>query len=110
MKFDSYQQLAKRTAKPLPMETDLMHAALGACSEAGELADAIKKHLIYGRALDRENVIEEVGDLLWFCALACSTLGVPMSEAAQRNIDKLTTRYPEKYSDQLAADRLDKGA
>lgn len=108
MKLDQYQQLAIRTAKKVNFEADLMHVALGFAGEAGEFADAVKKHLVYGKELDKGNVIEEIGDLLWYCALACETMGIDMSEIAQQNITKLKLRYPEKYSDKHASDRLDK--
>lgn len=106
--FATYQQLAMRTAKPLPVQDDLLHAALGLTGEAGEFADCIKKHWVYGQALDRENAIEEIGDLLWFCALACNALDIDMGQVAAMNIDKLRKRYPAKYADELAALRADK--
>jgi len=109
MDFGIYQQQAMRTAKPMSTEIEnLMHAAIGACGEVGELADALKKTWLYGKPLDRDNVAEELGDILWYVAIGCHALGVSMSDVAQRNIDKLKVRYPEKYSDQLASVRLDK--
>lgn len=106
--FQAYQQLAMRTAKPMEVQDDLLHAALGLTGEAGEFADCIKKHWVYGQELDATNAIEELGDLLWFVALGCSALGVTMDEVAARNIEKLRTRYPLKYQDELAAFRADK--
>ena len=108
MDFPTYQLQAMRTAKPMEPADDLMHAALGLAGEAGEFADAIKKHLVYGRELDRENAIEELGDVLWFVALGCHALSVSMADVAQANIDKLRRRYPEKYEDELAYKRMDK--
>lgn len=107
--FDEYQALAIRTAKRVDEKYDLTHAALGMSGEVGELVDAIKKHVIYGRPLDRVNVVEEVGDILWFAAFLCTTTGIDLREAAQLNIDKLKLRYPETYSDVFAHQRLDKG-
>lgn len=106
--FQIYQMQAMRTAKPMEPDDDLMHSALGLAGEAGEYCDAIKKYLVYGKPLDRDNAVEELGDLLWFVALACSTLGVQMADVAQLNINKLRRRYPEKYDDTLASARLDK--
>ena len=45
-----------------PISAHLLHMAVGISGEAGELLDAIKKNAIYGRALDVNNVIEELGD------------------------------------------------
>lgn len=106
--FATYQQLAMRTAKPMDVQDDLLHAALGVSGEAGEFADCIKKHWAYGQTLDSQNAIEELGDLLWYVALACNALGVDMGQVAAMNIDKLRKRYPEKYADELAALRADK--
>lgn len=108
MNFDEYQKLAIRTAKQIDQNFDLMHTAFGLAGEAGEFADAIKKHLVYDKPLDKANVFEEIGDILWYCALACETMGVDMNEIAQQNISKLKLRYPEKYSNKLADERLDK--
>ena len=108
MEFIQYQQLAMRTAKRVDPAYDLNHAALGLSGEAGEFADCVKRHTIYGKPLDRVNAIEEIGDLLWFCALACEALGTTLSQAAEQNLFKLSVRYPEAYSDELANKRLDK--
>ncbi|MDO9103330.1 MAG: nucleoside triphosphate pyrophosphohydrolase family protein [Methylovulum sp.] len=106
--MNEYQSAAMRTAKRINLEYDLNHAALGLAGEAGEFADCIKRHTIYGKPLDKINAVEEIGDLLWFCALACETLGVTLSQAAEQNLYKLSLRYPDMYTDELAAQRLDK--
>lgn len=106
--FNQYQKAALRTAKRVNEQFDLTHAALGLSGEAGEFADCVKKHTVYQRPLNRINAIEEIGDILWFCAFACETLGVSMAEVADQNIFKLSMRYPEAYSDLLAEKRLDK--
>ena len=106
--FTTYQYQALRTAKPGDTDFDLMHAAYGVAGEAGEFADCIKKHQIYGKDFDRDNAIEELGDLLWYIALACNALDTTMDQVAMANIAKLRKRYPDKYSDQHAAARLDK--
>lgn len=86
-----YDAIAARLA---PRATvDLLHAALGLTTEAGEFADAVKKHLFYGRALDRANGIEELGDLCWYIALAARALDVPLTEVLERNVAKLRARY-----------------
>jgi NTP pyrophosphatase (non-canonical NTP hydrolase) len=109
MTADDYQQLAARTAKQLPtLIDDLQHALLGLTSETGELADAIKKHTIYGKELDKANIKEELGDLAWYLALAATALNVSLDEVFADNIMKLAKRYPEKYTDQAALARADK--
>ena len=48
---------------------DLIHAIMGISGEAGELLDAIKKHVIYGEPLDKVNVMEECADIFWYLNL-----------------------------------------
>ncbi len=89
----------------------LNHAAMGVAGEAGELIDAIKKHLVYGKPLDRANIIEELGDLRFYIQAMQNVLGITESEVLQANADKLSKRYRGlKYSDKAAIDRADKPA
>lgn len=88
--------------RDLLLPVRLNHAVLGMAGEVGELAGALEKWLYYGRALDRENVIEEMGDLLWYVAQLCNAVGVDMSAVMEANILKLRARYPEKYSNSEA--------
>jgi NTP pyrophosphatase (non-canonical NTP hydrolase) len=88
---------------------DLLHAQLGISTEAGEFADAIKKFLMYGKAYDRANLIEELGDLTWYIGLAIAQLGTTWGEVFEANIKKLATRYPDRFSEHSALNRdLDK--
>jgi NTP pyrophosphatase (non-canonical NTP hydrolase) len=108
MNFLQFQILANRTAKPLEFKENLRHVTYGLCGEAGEFADAIKKHDIYDQELNVENALEELGDVLWYVALGAEAFGVQMEDIADACIKKLQKRYPEKYSDDLAKRRLDK--
>lgn len=105
-------QDAKRTEADLSAGLNIsnemarqLHAAIGLSTEAGELTDAFKKALFYGKPLDRVNVIEEAGDLLWYLALLFDSLGSSFEEAAEKVIAKLRARYPEKFSGELAINR-----
>ena len=87
----------------------LNHAALGVAGEAGELVDAIKRHTIYGKPIDRANVIEELGDLRFYIQAVQNVLGISESDVLQSNADKLAKRYKGlRYTDQAAIDRADK--
>lgn len=92
-----------------PTQADVVHMALGTCSEAGELADAIKRWAIYGKDLDRANVVEELGDLEFYLEGIRRKLGVTREETLEANIDKLSVRYAGlQYSDRAAIERADK--
>lgn len=107
--INKYQEAAMRTAKDMgSQKMNLIHAAMGMSSDAGEFVDCIKKHAVYGKELDEINAIEEIGDVLWFCALAAQSLGITLEYVARKNIEKLQKRYPAKYTDAAAIARADK--
>ena len=84
----------------------LLHAVLGLSSEVGEFADQLKKHIFYGKPLDKVNLSEESGDLLWYLALAANVPGMlSINEDMERNIAKLKARYGEKFSEFSASNR-----
>lgn len=92
-----------------PERCDLWHAGTGAAGEAGELLDAIKKHVAYNRDIDRENVIEELGDLEFYMQAIRRNLGISRTETLTATYNKLMgKRYPNGYSDAAAAARADK--
>lgn len=86
-----------------------MHAVLGVCGEAGELADAVKKHIIYNKPLDTANLIEELGDLRFYIQAIMNLYGINEETIMQANANKLSTRYKGlRYSDAAAQERADK--
>jgi len=106
VRYDKFVALLFKAQRPNEM---LMHAALGICGEAGELADAIKKHVVYGKPLDLPNVIEELGDLRFYMQALQNILGISEQQVIQHNADKLSKRYASlEYSDSAAITRADK--
>ena len=98
-----YQQMAMRTATEESKTLECV--GLGIAGEAGEVADLIKKTLYQGHELDREHLIKELGDVLWYVALGCETLHVEMDVVMQDNINKLKERYPEGFQTDLSLHR-----
>ena len=101
MKFDDYQQKAKKYDQfdntSDPKEVGLIEKVLGLPGEAGEVADKFKKVL---RDKDgkidnseREEIKKELGDVLWYLAAIARDLGIPLSEVAEGNLAKLESRY-----------------
>lgn len=106
VRYDQFvRQLAKADTEPMMK----LHAVLGVCGEAGELADAIKKELIYRKPIDRENIVEELGDLRWYIQYVQQMYNITEDEVLQHNAIKLSKRYAGlRYSDSAAQDRADK--
>lgn len=101
----NYRRLSEKLTNS---HQQILHAHLGLSSETGEIGDAIKKHFIYGRPLDYDNLKEECGDLLWYIALMLSACGYTMESCMEDNIQKLKIRYPEKFTERDAMERKDK--
>lgn len=105
MNLNEYQSLANRTLRDDVPSEMLLHAGLGMATESGEFLDTLKKHRFYGKPLDRQNLIEEAGDLAWYLAAACKALGVTLEEVCQANVAKLRARYPAGFSEHDAIHR-----
>jgi NTP pyrophosphatase (non-canonical NTP hydrolase) len=89
-------------------DANLLHMVIGISGEAGELLDAIKKSVIYRKELDRNNVVEEIGDIEFYLEGLRQELGLSREECLAANVAKLQKRYGEKYSDSAAQIRADK--
>jgi NTP pyrophosphatase (non-canonical NTP hydrolase) len=94
--------------KPADTTGRMVHAAMGIAGEAGEVVDAVKKTWIYGKELDRENVLEECGDLLFYISALLAETGFTIEDAMAHNMEKLAKRYPIGYTDKAAIERADK--
>jgi NTP pyrophosphatase (non-canonical NTP hydrolase) len=106
MDANDYQRLALRTEAPGRAQRDrLLNAALGLAGEAGEFADSVKKYAYHAHALDEAALRKELGDVLWYVALACDTLGLQLSDVMAENVEKLRRRYPEGFSPERSINR-----
>ncbi len=104
-----YEKMVRRLfVKPDDKTGRLVHAAMGISGEAGELVDAVKKHWVYGKPLDTENVLEECGDVLFYLVAMLNECGFSLIDAMEHNEAKLAKRYPDGWSEQAAIERKDK--
>lgn len=83
----------------------LLNGCLGLSGEAGELNDLVKKWIFHKKPLDHEHMKKEIGDVCWYIADICHSMGFDLGEIFQMNIDKLKARYPEGFSEQRANNR-----
>lgn len=104
-----YSDFVDNLFKTDTKDMEYMHAALGVAGEAGELADAVKKHVVYGKELDRNNIVEELGDLRFYMQQLMNMVGISEEEVLQGNATKLGKRYKNgSFSQQEAIARADK--
>lgn len=91
-----------------PWKCDLIHMTFGVVGETGELLDTVKKYIIYNIPLDRQNIIEELGDIEFYLEGLRQTLMITREEVLKANVAKLSNRYKASYTDEEAELRRDK--
>ena len=75
----------------------LTTAGVGLAAESGEFLEIVKKMVFQGKpwnADNREHLIIELGDVMWYVAQACMALDISFDEVIERNVKKLESRYP----------------
>ena len=75
----------------------LLTAAVGISAEGGEFMEIVKKMVFQGKPWNddnREHLIIELGDVMWYVMQACMALGVSLDEVVEGNVEKLKKRYP----------------
>ena len=75
----------------------LLTAAVGLSAEGGEFMEIVKKMVFQGKPWNddnREHLIIELGDAMWYVMQACSALDVSLEDVVSKNVEKLKKRYP----------------
>lgn len=97
MKPNDYQRDCLRTWSGMAGHEGMTNAVLGMAGEAGEVADLYKKYLFHGKDVSEDDFINEVGDVLYYCAVFASLVGCTLEDIMRANIDKLRRRYPDGF-------------
>lgn len=96
MELNSYQTSALQTAIYPNQGANFVYPALGLVSEAGEVADKLKKVIRDNDSVltdeIRDKVAKEVGDVMWYVAVLAYELDYSLEDIAQMNLDKLASR------------------
>ena len=75
----------------------LLTAAVGISAEGGEFMEIVKKMVFQGKPWNddnREHLIIELGDVMWYVMQACIALDVSIEDVVAGNVEKLKKRYP----------------
>tara|TARA_R100000458_G_scaffold40946_1_gene38548 strand:- start:493 stop:894 length:402 start_codon:yes stop_codon:yes gene_type:complete len=75
----------------------LLTAAVGISAEGGEFTEIVKKMVFQGKPWNednREHLIIELGDVMWYVAQACMALEIDFDDVVKGNVKKLEKRYP----------------
>lgn len=103
---NDYHRAAMRTSGTYESQLAMIrNAAYGMNGEAGEVIDLLKKHEFQGHPLDRDKMLNETGDVLWYVVLMAEALGTTLQEVMERNIEKLMGRYPDGFDKNRSINR-----
>ena len=90
----------------------LLTAGVGINAEGGEFLEIIKKMIFQGKpwnADNKEHLIIELGDLMWYVAQACMALEVSFDDVVASNVKKLEKRYPGGAFDVYYSENREEG-
>jgi len=105
--FNKYQDHAESTAVYPNLGRNIIYPTLGLTSEAGEFSGKLKKIIRdkfefssdaistltnFIRGNNKDEFVDELGDVLWYVTMCASELGVTLEEVAKKNVDKLKDR------------------
>jgi len=110
LNFFTYQEKSKRTMNSsLPEKDQLNNYVFGLVGEVGETVDLLKKYFYHGHEIDKPELKNELGDILWYVSAVASLFDLDLQEIAQGNIEKLERRYPEGFSTEASIKREKEG-
>ena len=79
-------------------EQYFLTAAVGISAEGGEFMEIVKKMVFQGKPWNhdnREHLIIELGDVMWYVMQACAALEcINLEDVVAGNVEKLKKRYP----------------
>ena len=104
---DSFNKIENESSIKTPR---LLTAALGLGSETGEFVEIVKKMFLQGKPPSEDNIFHmkrELGDIMWYWATACASLGLDPYEVISENQEKLAARYGEKFEVERSEIRKD---
>jgi NTP pyrophosphatase (non-canonical NTP hydrolase) len=109
MEQNEFTESVKRTESPNffidKIDPRFFHGVLGIATESAELLDIVKKTIFYGKTVDNVHIQEELGDLAYYLFLTLDAMGADWNEVMERNVKKLQTRYPDKFTNDCAINR-----
>lgn len=98
MKLIDYQGAVARGSLCSPCYDPFVHFVLGLTGEAGEVANIVLKSQRDGSPpMQVSDLLDELGDTLWYLTALAALYGYTLEEIAQLNYEKLSERWPGRY-------------
>ncbi|AFQ14641.1 nucleoside triphosphate pyrophosphohydrolase family protein [Bacillus thuringiensis] len=118
--FDDFDSSVARTWKKQDFKDAVSNAALGLTGEAGEVADLIKKAIYHDRGfqgwqreyderpVNENDIKDELSDILFYVSAMAQEFGFTLEDVARHNREKLEKRFPEGFSTEASAQKVDR--
>lgn len=108
MEIKEFQLKSMRTLnRAISKDMQLANLCIGAFGEFSEVSEHIKKNVFHNHELNKDKVIEELGDTMFYVVNLASELDIDFTEVLQRNVDKLAIRYSNGFSTEASIKRVD---
>lgn len=107
MNLQDYQKNINRAIPDHTSKKDeVLHWAIGLSEECGEVMSVLKHHFYGGEDLNKEELAKEVGDVLWYLSMLCTSCDINIDVAAELNVAKLEHRFPsDNFSNNRSVNR-----
>ena len=106
MNLSEYQADVKRTMNPEVNSRDIpVMCGLALPGESGEIADHLKKWKFQGHDLDTAEIVDELGDVLYYVTMLSGWLGYGLDEIMEENVAKREKRYPNGFEKERSINR-----
>lgn len=106
MQINDYSQQAISTMLTghdvTDLDAKLLSQVFGLVGESGEVAEKFKKLIRDKQGKmsdeDKQEIVKELGDILWYINSIANLLGSSLEEVAQKNLDKVLSRQARGVS------------
>ena len=88
--------VAEHTHTEPGIKTDLL-GPVGLSGEAGEVLELFKKHHLHGKPLDKEKLVNELGDVFWYFTRILINEEITLVDVIYTNMEKLNNRPVSHY-------------
>ena len=81
----------------------LTYSTLGLTGESGEFAEEVKKAIREGGVISqerRDDMLAELGDVLWYAAAAATCLGATLEDIMEKNLGKVRAKHAKVMREQ----------